>query len=63
MKTTLRTIAVLVALVMATPAMVSAQSFSGVVAGVVKDDQGGVLPGAAVHPVLRPLRQGWQGDV
>ena len=49
MKTTLRTIAVLVALVMATPAMVSAQSFSGVVAGVVKDDQGGVLPGAAVQ--------------
>ena len=49
MKTTLRTIAVLVALLMAIPAFVSAQSLSGVVAGVVKDDQGGVLPGATVQ--------------
>ena len=48
MKTTLRTIAVLVSLLMAVPAFVSAQSFSGIVAGVVKDDQGGVLPGATV---------------
>ena len=51
MKTTLRTLAVLVALLMAVPAFVSAQSFSGIVAGVVKDDQGGVLPGATVQLV------------
>ena len=49
MKTTLRTIAVIVALVMAIPSFVSAQSLAGVVAGVVKDDQGGVLPGATVQ--------------
>ncbi|MBX7184764.1 MAG: TonB-dependent receptor [Vicinamibacteria bacterium] len=45
----LRAIAVLAALVMAVPAFVAAQSFSGVVAGVVKDDSGGVLPGATVQ--------------
>lgn len=47
MKTTLRTLSV--ALALAIPALVSAQSFSGIVAGVVKDAQGGVLPGASVQ--------------
>ena len=49
MKRTLRILAAIVALAMALPSLVSAQSFSGVVAGVVKDDQGGVLPGATVQ--------------
>jgi hypothetical protein len=48
MKRTLRILAALLALLTAVPE-VSAQSFSGVVAGVVKDDQGGVLPGATVQ--------------
>ena len=51
MKTTLRTIAVLVALLMAIPDFVSAQSLAGVVAGVVKDEQGGMLPGVTVQLV------------
>ncbi len=49
MKTILRTLAAIVVLSIALPAFVSAQSFSGLVAGVVKDDQGGVLPGATVQ--------------
>ena len=51
MKRTLRTFAAFIALAIAVPSLVSAQSFSGVVAGVVKDDQGGVLPGAIVQLV------------
>ena len=51
MKTLLRTVAVFVGLAVAFPAAVSAQSFSGVVAGVVKDQQGGVLPGVSVQLV------------
>lgn len=51
MKKTLRMFVALAALLLVAPALVSAQSFSGVVAGVVKDDQGGVLPGVAVQLV------------
>jgi hypothetical protein len=49
MKTMLRTIAMVVAVLLAAPSFVAAQSFSGVVAGVVKDEQGGVLPGVVVQ--------------
>ncbi|MBK5255320.1 MAG: TonB-dependent receptor [Vicinamibacteria bacterium] len=49
MKIISRTLAVAVALAMAAPAFVYAQSFSGVVSGVVKDEQGGVLPGVSVQ--------------
>lgn len=53
MKKALRILGALMALAIATPSTVSAQSLSGVVAGVVKDDQGGVLPGATVQLVGR----------
>ena len=51
MKTNLRVLAAALAFVVAVPALVLAQSFSGVVGGVVKDAQGGVLPGASVQLV------------
>jgi hypothetical protein len=53
MKLNLRILALMVAVAVAAPSMASAQSLSGVVAGVVKDEQGGVLPGAAVQLVGR----------
>ncbi|MBP9945860.1 MAG: carboxypeptidase regulatory-like domain-containing protein, partial [Vicinamibacteria bacterium] len=45
----LRSLVALLTLAIALPATLSAQSFSGVVAGVVKDEQGGVLPGVSVQ--------------
>ncbi|MEO5761088.1 MAG: TonB-dependent receptor, partial [Vicinamibacteria bacterium] len=51
MNRNLRALAALLAISLALPGLVSAQSFSGVVAGVVKDEQGGVLPGVSVQLV------------